>query len=187
MEALCRLSYSGGRMMIATAGRDPVGACDHVSMRRLVLFSLLVLGLVACQDEAAPQEGSHLIGRAAFETPEGLVRTGFLEVADDDEERGQGLMGRTELDADSGMVFVFDGSQDGSFWMKDTLIPLSVAFWDDRGTVLDILEMDPCEEEPCRMYSSRQPFTHALEMNAGWFRGHGIEIGDPVELTVATE
>ena len=96
-------------------------------------------------------------------------------------------MGVEALDEDGGMVFVFDGEQDGSFWMKDTLIPLSIAFWGEDGRLLDILEMEPCTADPCPTYSARAPYTHALEMNAHWFDDRGIEIGDRVELTIDSE
>ena len=59
-----------------------------------------------------------------------------VEAADTPAEREHGLMGRTSLDTDEGMVFVFDGPTDGSFWMKDTLIPLSIAFWDEDGRIV---------------------------------------------------
>jgi uncharacterized protein len=128
-----------------------------------------------------------VVARAVFETDKTSVRTNFLEVADTDAERRRGLMGRTSMEPDSGMVFVFDGEEDGAFWMKDTLIPLSIAFWSDDDRLVDILEMEPCEADPCPTYPARAPFTHALEMNAGWFDDHGIEIGDRVELTIAGE
>ncbi len=94
-------------------------------------------------------------------------------------------MGVKELGPDTGMAFLLDAPSDTSFWMKNTLIPLSVAFWDDDGRVLDILEMTPCTTDSCPTYTPRAPYTTALEMNAGWFRRHGVQIGDPVELDIA--
>ena len=135
-----------------------------------------------------PATGSgHLIGRATFDTVGGDVRTSLLNVADSEEERRLGLMGRASLAASGGMVFIFPAPTSGSFWMKDTLIPLSIAFWDEDGTVVDILEMQPCETDPCPTYSPRNAYTHAIEMNAGWFEKNGVEIGDGVELVVGTE
>jgi uncharacterized membrane protein (UPF0127 family) len=149
----------------------------------------LVLGLVcaACQNRGLAEPSDDAVARATFSTRQQEVRTDVLRVADSPEERRVGLMGVEALNEDRGMVFVFDGEQDGSFWMKDTLIPLSIAFWGDDGRLLDILEMEPCTSEPCPTYSARAPYTHALEMNAHWFDDRGIEIGDRVELTIDSE
>jgi uncharacterized membrane protein (UPF0127 family) len=155
------------------------------------VFLVVVIGLMsACRgDDPGADSGSAGLAtdRATFSTDNGDVQTSALEVADNDQERTRGLMERTELPADGGMVFVFPGGTSGPFWMKNTLIPLSIAFWNDEGTVLDILEMVPCEAESCPLYSPGITYTHALEMNAGWFADNGIEIGDRVELVVATE
>ena len=174
--------------MIAMRGRATQGACDHGRVRRLLTI-VLVLGLVgsACHDRGQAETSGEALARATFSTHQQEVRTDALGVADSPEERRVGLMGVETLDEDDGMVFVFDGEQDGSFWMKDTLIPLSIAFWGEEGRLLDILEMEPCTADPCPTYSSRAPYTYALEMNAHWFDDRGIEIGDRVELTIDSE
>jgi uncharacterized protein len=173
--------------MIAMRGRATRGACDHGWVRLLTLA--LVFGLVgsACQDRGQAEPSGNVVARATFSTQQGEALTGDLSVADSPEERRVGLMGEEALDEDAGMVFVFDGEQEGSFWMKDTLIPLSIAFWGEDGRLLDILEMAPCTADPCPTYSARAPYTHALEMNAHWFDDRGIEIGDRVELTIDSE
>ena len=157
-------------------------------MSRLVALALVPFAFAAsaCLGQQGPDPGGGQSSWATFTTDRAEVRAGGLFVADSDEERRKGLMGVEDLDANGGMVFVFDGEQDGSFWMKDTLIPLSIAFWGKDGRVVDIIEMEPCEADPCPTYSPRAPYTHALEMNAHWFEDRGIEIGDPVELTVGT-
>jgi uncharacterized membrane protein (UPF0127 family) len=174
--------------MIAMRGRSTQGACDHGWVRRLLTIAL-VFGLVgsACRDSGQAEPSGNPVARATFSTHQEAVRTDALSVADSPEERRVGLMGVEALDEDGGMVFVFDGEQDGSFWMKDTLIPLSIAFWGADGRLLDILEMEPCTADPCPTYSARAPYTHALEMNAHWFDDRGIEIGDRVELTIDSE
>ena len=174
--------------MIAMRGRATRGACDHGWVRRLLTLAL-VFGLVssACQDRGQAEPSGNVVARATFSTQQGEALTGDLSVADSPEERRVGLMGEEALDEDAGMVFVFDGEQEGSFWMKDTLIPLSIAFWGEDGRLLDILEMAPCTADPCPTYSARAPYTHALEMNAHWFDDRGIEIGDRVELTIDSE
>jgi uncharacterized protein len=147
----------------------------------LVVLCLNLLG--ACRGEPAPAEPSD---RARFTTDSGPVRTSLLEVADTEAERERGLMGRTELPGDSGMVFDYGGETTTPFWMKDTLIPLSIALWGDDGRIVDILEMEPCTADPCTVYTPRASYTRALEMNAGWFDEHGVQIGDRVELELAT-
>ncbi len=106
-----------------------------------------------------------------------------VEVADDDGERARGLMGRTSLGEDSGMVFVWPEPTTGSFWMKDTLIPLSIAFWDRAGTIVAIHEMTPCQADPCPTYAAPAPYTAAAEAPAGWFAANGIDVGDTAEFT----
>lgn len=103
-----------------------------------------------------------------------------VETANTPEERAKGLMGRTSLPADQGMAFLYDAPTRDSFWMKDTLIQLSIAFWDKSGRIMSILDMSPCTAEPCRTYSPGVPFIGAVEVNQGYFAEHGIRVGDPV-------
>jgi uncharacterized membrane protein (UPF0127 family) len=154
---------------------------------RRLLLGIAVVATVASACDRGPAPSEHLIARATFHTSSGTIRTSFLAVADTEAERERGLMGRTSLARDSGEVFVFDGPVRTAFWMKDTEIPLSIAFWDDAGRIVDVKEMTPCTSDPCPVYRSRAPYTHALEMNAGWFEEHGIGIGDSVEFRVGTE
>ena len=135
--------------MIAMRGRATQGACDHGCVRRLLML-VLVFGLIgsACQDQGQAEPSGDAVAHATFFTHQKEVRTDALNVADSPEERRVGLMGVESLDKDGGMVFVFDREQDGSFWMKDTLIPLSIAFWGSDRRLLDILEMDPCTTDP---------------------------------------
>ena len=108
-----------------------------------------------------------------------------VDVADDDAARAQGLMGVTALPANQGMAFVWGGPTDASFWMKDTLIPLSISFVDDSRHVVSILEMTPCTTDPCDTYEASDPYVMAVEANAGWFGEHGIEVGDGAVLREA--
>jgi uncharacterized membrane protein (UPF0127 family) len=92
-------------------------------------------------------------------------------------------MGVESLGANEGMVFLFDEPTAGSFWMKDTLIPLSIAFVDERGRVLGIEEMTPCTGDPCPTWDAGgAEYSMAIEANAGWFAEHGVTVGDTVEL-----
>jgi uncharacterized membrane protein (UPF0127 family) len=105
-----------------------------------------------------------------------------VEIADTDAARLRGLMGRRSLGADSGMVFLFDAPVRASFYMENTLIPLSIAFWDQTDRIVSILDMVPCRATPCSTYTAGSPFVGAVEANRGFFVEHGVEVGDDVEL-----
>ncbi len=102
----------------------------------------------------------------------------WVEVANKEATRSSGLMFRREMDWDAGMLFIFSDSAQRYFWMKNTLIPLSIAFMDDQGKILNILEMPPQTEQT---FPSEGPARFALEMNAGWFTKGGIKPGDVVQ------
>ena len=112
----------------------------------------------------------------------GTDATLAVDVADDTDEQQRGLMGIEHLPADQGMAFVWPEPVDGTFWMKDTLIPLSIAFVDEGGTVVDVLDMQPCETDPCPTYGVDEPYVLAIEANLGWFDDHGVDAGDRAEL-----
>jgi uncharacterized membrane protein (UPF0127 family) len=104
-----------------------------------------------------------------------------VEIADTDAERQTGLMGRTALAEDAGMLFVFDQEQPLSFWMKDTLLPLSIAYIDEGGSIVDIQDMQPLDETS---HPSAAPARYALEVNQGFFEARGVQVGDWAELPV---
>jgi uncharacterized membrane protein (UPF0127 family) len=83
------------------------------------------------------------------------------------------------------MAFLWGRPTDSSFWMQDTLIPLSIAFVDASGQIVTTQEMTPCTTDPCTTYEASAPYTMAVEANAGWFREHGIEVGDSAALREA--
>jgi uncharacterized membrane protein (UPF0127 family) len=95
-------------------------------------------------------------------------------------QRERGLKFRSALPPNEGMLFVFPEPVRHPFWMKDTVIPLSIAFLDREGRIIDILEMEPLNEE--KLYRPGQPYLYALEMNRGWFERNGNKIGDRVIL-----
>jgi uncharacterized membrane protein (UPF0127 family) len=99
------------------------------------------------------------------------------ELANTPQTRRKGLMHRPFLGKSSGMIFVFPKPRRISMWMKNTLIPLSVAFIDAQGHILNIEDMEPHSEE---VHSSVELAVYALEMNQGWFATHGIGDGDRV-------
>lgn len=106
-----------------------------------------------------------------------------VEVADTPSEREHGLMGRASLPANAGMVFTFPADHRGAFWMKDTLVPLSIAFYGADGRILRILDMAPCERDPCPLYDPEVAYRGALEVNQGAFERWGISEGDRLRIT----
>ncbi len=100
------------------------------------------------------------------------------EVAVTMEQRAKGLMHRFSLRPDSGMVFVFPRAEPLGFWMKNTFVPLSIAFIDSTGKILNVEDMAPQTETT---HWSKGPALYALEMRKGWFREHGVQAGDRVE------
>lgn len=97
------------------------------------------------------------------------------EVACDDLSRQRGLMHREKLGENSAMLFIFPDLEYLSFWMRNTQIPLSIAFLDDSGKILQIEDMKPKDESRTR---SKTPVRYALEVNQGWFARHGVQVGD---------
>jgi uncharacterized membrane protein (UPF0127 family) len=164
MAVLCRLSYS------STSYAGPVMI---EAVRRLRPVIALVALLSACSERS---------GATLHIDTEGDVVEVRVEVADSQVEMARGLMGREHLDEDAGMVFVSPEPTDTSFWMKDTLIPLSVAFWDEGGRIFRIHDMEPCREEPCPLYEPGGPWIGAVEVNRGFFEAHGVQVGDRVRL-----
>jgi len=102
-----------------------------------------------------------------------------VEVARTEEEKSQGLMFRDKLAPDEGMLFIYEREDFLSFWMKNTPLPLSIAFLDQRGKIVDIQDMEPFN---LRTHTSARPALFALEMNQGWFRRNGIKVGDVMSL-----
>jgi uncharacterized protein len=131
-----------------------------------LLICLLVIGTVVF---AISCKGSTV----AFSN-DSKVATLSIEVADTPAEQAKGLMGRTELAKDSGMLFDFSGDTSTAFYMKDTSIPLSIAFIDSGGKVLAIKDMKPLDLTPVE---SPSVYRYAIETNQGWFTQHGIKPG----------
>lgn len=97
-------------------------------------------------------------------------------------DQARGLMNVGMIPDDYGMVFLWDSAGMRSFHMKNTLIPLDVAWWGHDGTIVDIQTMTPCTEEPCPTYTPQAPHIAAVEVNGGLLRQAGVAVGDPVTL-----
>ena len=103
-----------------------------------------------------------------------------VELATTPRARVCGLSKRVKLPENHGMLFIYPAIGPRTFWMKDTQIPLSIAFLDDSGRILSMQDMTPMQTN--ERYHSLQPVRYALEINQGWFAGHGIGVGDIVEM-----
>jgi len=129
---------------------------------------LLLMILLAC-----PQ--------AQAQMPRIELNAGFhridAEVAADQQNRMQGLMNRRSMAANQGMLFVFTQPDRHCMWMRNTLLPLSVAFLDEQGQILNIEDMKPQTENN---HCASSPARFALEMNQGWFASKGIKAGQHI-------
>jgi uncharacterized membrane protein (UPF0127 family) len=106
------------------------------------------------------------------------------EIADTNDLREQGLMNRTKMSDSAGMIFVFAKSQVLHFWMKNTLIPLSIGFIDSKGKLMQVLDMEPASPMDLQppVYNSNKVCLYALEVNKGWFTKHKVKVGDKLKL-----
>jgi uncharacterized membrane protein (UPF0127 family) len=102
-----------------------------------------------------------------------------LELAQTEQEQETGLMGRNSVPAGTGMLFVFKTMGNVAFWMKDTIIPLSIAFIDSNGKILDIQDMKAMSED---LHTANQPYQYALEVGQGWFEQNGIKPNDTLKF-----
>jgi uncharacterized membrane protein (UPF0127 family) len=161
-------------------------------MRLIVIGVACAALLGACgsdEPEAAPGPSTSPSGSSvAFDAAQALIDTQDdsvlvnIEIADSEAARQQGLMGRTSLEDNAGMAFIFFEETTAGFWMKNTLIPLSIAFFDKNGKIVKILDMDPCEKDPCPVYDPGVPYFGALEVNQGAFDEWGVSPGDRITI-----
>jgi uncharacterized membrane protein (UPF0127 family) len=148
----------------------------------LICLAILgTIGLVGCEGADA---GMHPSGNDVIPPPDHAfvifgADTITAEVADTSGEHSQGLMGRTSLPLDGGMLFVFANEATRSFWMKDTLIPLDIAFLNRLYEVVDIQQMEP---ESLTMHTSAAPAMYALEVERGWMAEHVIAVGNRAQV-----
>jgi uncharacterized membrane protein (UPF0127 family) len=154
---------------------------------------LLVASLVACTMRAgAPStrpDPKLVVAAAGAPRPETTLPVVFAEVADTPERRQRGLGGRTKLEPDHGMLFVYEFDMAHQFWMKDCLIALDIAFIDSRGRIVNVVTMQPPAPG---VPDARLPHAvaaadsqYVLETTDGWFARHGLGAGDLVDLSAA--
>jgi uncharacterized protein len=164
-----------------------------LSRTTAVLLSCL-LTFASCSAEEEPgrdrdSKAALPSGAPTFAPGKALIDTGEdsllidVEVAESPEQREFGLMFRESLEERSGMVFLFFEERRGSFWMKNTRIPLSIAFFGDDGRILAILDMEPCETDTCKLYAPGVTYSGALEVNQGAFDDWNVSVGDRITIT----
>lgn len=153
----------------------------------LVQVLLLVLAVLPAACGRSWEDGA-----SSGELPQGV-----LEIGDDDplvlevdlaltsRSQARGLMEVEEIPDGYGMVFLWSDTGTHSFHMKNTLIPLDIAWWDEDGRIVDIQTMQPCTQDPCRTYTPAAEHIGAVEVNAGLLGSAGIEVGDLVRLISA--
>jgi len=137
-------------------------------MVRNALLAAAVSGVVACAPAAAQSPAPNTVKLNAG------IHLITAEVALSDPQRVRGLMFRESLAPNHGMLFVFDTKAIQCMWMRNTLIPLSVAFIDDEGRIVNIEDMRPQTEQS---HCARSPVRFALEMSQGWFAQRGLKPG----------
>lgn len=137
-------------------------------MKKLIPIACLLLMTEAFAAEALISINDHL-----FE----------VELAVTREERGQGLMHRGALAPNQGMLFVYPGPQIVSFWMKQTLIPLDILFFDREGRLVQFFEdVQPCRVSPCKTYTNTEPAQYVLELPAGSAKNIRLTVGNSFEI-----
>jgi hypothetical protein len=154
-----------------------------------VLLAIATLVLGACSGDGTGDAGADPSPSPSFPFATVLLDNGeestlvTVEVAETPEQKERGLTEKDSLPEDEGMAFIFFEPRDAGLATTGTTIPLSVAFFDERGTIVSVLDVDPCEAGPC---SSRAPgvqYMGALAVNQGAFDRWGISEGDHLQLT----
>jgi uncharacterized protein len=134
----------------------------------------ILMGTLAASDSTTRVERQPL----TIVTASGTTARLEVEIAQTAEERSVGLSGRDEVPMDTGMLFVFERRGPG-FWMRDTTVPLSVAFVEDCGRIVEIKDMEPLSLE---IHNTEHDYGFGLETAQGWFEANGVAVGDIVSL-----
>lgn len=138
-----------------------------MNMNKVLLGYLMIIFVFSLSAEPKLKTTILVVGKSTFN----------VEIADNDLSRAKGLMKRPFLAPNKGMVFVFNRDEILSFWMKDTSIPLSVAYIDVGGRIIDIFDLEPFNTREVRSSSFAR---YALELNRGAFEKAGVKVGDVI-------
>lgn len=141
----------------------------------LIFFAIAIMSInlklsAESKKQETTQTGAFVLGKKQV----------TLEIADTVSLRAQGLMYRTELCQSCGMIFVYDKPRNLKFWMKNTYIPLDLAFVDQNGIISQISSLEPHDLEGVRSDESAQ---YVIEMNKGWFSQNNVYVGEKVDLS----
>ena len=139
-------------------------------MRKIFFLLLLTFVISSCSKESQVVINGNKIN---------------VEIADEPQEQSLGLMRRQSLEENSGMLFIFENEQIRNFWMKNTLIPLDMVFISKDLVIVDIIEAEPCKEDPCSVYTGKGAAKYVLEVNKGYSDKNGVHKGDKVMLKPA--
>ena len=156
-----------------------------LSVTKSIYSVVFAIGLIVTASgnarEAATSAAGTTFNGGQAELPRIKLRAGMhivsAEVADAMQTRANGLMNRSKMGANEGMLFVFDRADTQCFWMRNTILPLSIAFIDDKGSIVSISDMKPQSDDS---HCSAKPAKFALEMNQGWFAQKGIKPGSVI-------
>jgi len=141
-------------------------------MRLRLIFLIGCLFLSACSKPTTSQSSSVILT-----APAGNQISVQVELAVTPQEQEKGLMFRQNLEPGKGMLFIFDRPKILGFWMKNTLIPLDILYFDTKGDFVSFREMEPCTADPCSTYSSFAEALYALEVPKGFANEHKVGIG----------
>ena len=170
-------------LLAGCGGEDPAGS-QKSPQNDLQAFENAAAGSGARVTAAPPEKtrgSSEPLRTLTIEASGGEEVEVRVEIADAPDEQAMGLMNRTALGEHRGMLFVFPSEEERSFWMKNTLIPLSIAYIDAEARIVDIQDMKALDDDPPH-YVSAKPALHALEVNKGFFDERGVKVGDRVRL-----
>ena len=161
---------------------------------RVLFAAACAVALVACSEDEPVATPSASPGTAVSVTPEAtpVLQTREItvsqgtatarlvaEIAVTPAERQTGLMLRESLPGDAAMLFVFRGENRTGFWMKDTLVPLTIAYLDGDGTVMEMRDGTPGDQT---LLTPAKPYRYVLEVNRGWFQRNGLAVGAAVKI-----
>ena len=164
----------------AGTGRSAINGLARATLS--VALALAALGAQAKGPAPAPVAPAANVPPAQMNLPRTHLSTGMyrieVQVAASDASRQIGLMNRASMPENEGMLFVFDRPNVQCFWMRNTLLPLTAAFIDDSGTVVNLADMKPQTEDN---HCSTKPVRYVLEMNKGWFDKRHIKAGSVIK------
>ena len=144
----------------------------HQAKTFFLFIFFILFALTSCQASSL-----EIVAVTIISSEGQTYRLERVEVANTTAKHAKGLMHRKSLASDSGMIFIYPKERWGSFWMKNTLVPLAIAFIDERGTIIEILHGEPLD---VTLLTPSLPYLTVLEVNEGWFSNRNISIGAKV-------